>query len=184
VEPWQESTGELMITFSGDKGLFGINPCSNLYILGVEGGEEVFVAAFENLRVCGPSHGDPDHAEIPRDPENPDYLEHGSHTEYVFENGEPEFARAVANTAVHELGHIIAKLESSPDSHNFMFEGNLPMEVRTRESERAFWSQRLSFDAAQTRRLVCAIQTGNISGGDIYQEDRHALPVRHAAAGR
>src|SRR5262249_46484784 len=45
VEPWQESTGELAINFSGGQG-FGINPCANLYVLGVDGGAEVFVAAF------------------------------------------------------------------------------------------------------------------------------------------
>jgi hypothetical protein len=162
-----ERSGELSLTF--EPGGRGNKPCGGLSILGDEAGESVYVGAHEELRVCGESQGDPRDPMNWEDPHGPRHLEHVSQLEHVFENGEPEFARFVANTAVHELGHIMAKLEHTEDRTNFMFDqggsANLPRELRTRESMRRYWSSRLTFNSDQERRLVCAIQTGNFSGG-------------------
>jgi hypothetical protein len=146
--------GELTITFfpgGGGPRLCGVR------ILGQDAGGAVWVGAHEAMRACGDIHGDP---------QDPQDLDHSSQIDPLFDNGEPEFARFVANTAVHELGHIMANLEHSLDRYNFMSNEDLPFELRNRDNLRQFYSSRLHFDAAQVHRLVCAIQTGDFPGGD------------------
>jgi hypothetical protein len=146
---------DLTLSFAAEGGQS--DPCSGLLIFGMEGGGTIFVGAHEALRVCNdPTLGVGD----------PSNVNHGSPMDYVFENGEPEFARFVGNTCVHELAHIIAKLKDGTDPTNFMFNGNLPQDQRTRESMRRFWSGRLTFNADQTKRLVCALHTGFFQGGE------------------
>jgi hypothetical protein len=101
------------------------------------------------------------------DPSDPDYV---SQLERVFDPDEPEFARALGNTAVHELGHMMAHLEHTDDPNNFMYSvaglgANLPREQRTRETMRRHWARLLSFDASQSKRLMCAMQIGYFPGG-------------------
>jgi hypothetical protein len=149
------TVGDLTLTF--DRSVRETRPCG-LLILGNEGGGDVFVGAMEDLRVCGGPQGDPG---------DPDYA---SQIERVFDPDEPEFARAVGNTAVHELGHMIAKLEHTEDPNNFMYSvgslgANLPRERRTRAAMRRHWARRLSFTDDQAKRLVCAMQTGYFAGG-------------------
>jgi outer membrane protein OmpA-like peptidoglycan-associated protein len=144
-------TGDVTLTF--DPGGRGQRPCQML-ILGMDGGGEIFVGAHRDLRVCSGivlnAQGQPDHQ---------------SQLEHVFEFNEPEFAVAVANTAIHELGHIMAQLPHVNDFSNFMHSAgrlgsDLPQNMRTRKTMRQHYAQRGRFDAAQSAKLVCAIQTG------------------------
>ena len=91
-------------------------------------------------RVCGGVRGDAD---------DPDFA---TQVDPIFDNGMPGFARFVANTAIHELGHIIANLPHSPDRFNFMTNEDLPDELRNRENLRRFYAARLHFDDDQIRR--------------------------------
>jgi OmpA family len=151
--------GDLNLHF--DPGGREMRPCAGILIFGNEGGGEIFIGAHESLRVCGdPTLGVGD----------PSDVNFGSQFDPVFENGEPEFARFVGNTCVHELAHIMAKIEHSSDPNNFMFSvpglgGNLPKDRRTRESMRRHWAGPKTFDGAQIKRMVCAMHTGFFSGG-------------------
>ena len=150
---------DLLLSF--DAGGRETRPCAGILILGNEGGGDIFVGAHESLRVCGGPRGDP------RDPQGIDYV---SQLEHVFENGEPEFAHFVANTCVHELGHVMAQLDHTSDPGNFMHStptlgANLPPDRRTRENMRRHWAGRKTFTPDQARALVCAIRTGNFPGG-------------------
>jgi hypothetical protein len=155
------ATGPGDLTLSFDSGGRESRPCAGILIFGNEGGGEIFVGAHESLRVCsGPIQSVDDPSDI-------DYV---SQLEHVFENGEPEFARFVGNTCVHELAHIIASIEHSSDPNNFMFSvgslgGNLPRDRRTRESMRRHWGGPKTFSGDQIKRLVCAMHTGFFSGG-------------------
>lgn len=145
--------GELTITF--DPGGGGTRLCG-VRILGQDAGGVVFVGAHKAMRVCGGITGDPD---------DPGGLNHDNQIEPIFDNGQPEFARFVANTTIHELGHIMAKLEHSSDRFNYMSNEDLPADLRTRENLVKFYSGRLRFEPTQINRLVCATQTGNFAGG-------------------
>jgi len=155
--------GDLNLHF--DSGGRETRPCGGILIFGNEGGGGIFVGAHESLRVCNGSVQSVD------DPSDIDY---GSQLEQVFENGEPEFARFVGNTCVHELAHIIAKIEHTADPDNFMFSvgslgGNLPRDRRTRESMRRHWGGPKTFTSDQIKRMVCAMHTGYFPGGDKFK---------------
>jgi len=151
--------GDLNLHF--DPGGREMRPCAGILILGNEGGGEIFVGAHESLRVCsGPIQSVDDPSDI-------DYV---SQLQHVFENGETEFARFVGNTCVHELAHIVAQIEHTADPDNFMFSvgslgGNLPRDRRTLESMRRHWAGPKTFNAAQIKKMVCAMHTGFFSGG-------------------
>jgi hypothetical protein len=149
------------LTLDFDPGGRETRPCAGILILGNEGGGEIYVGAHESLRLCNGPQGDP------RDPGGIDYA---SQLQHVFENGEPEFARFVANTCVHELGHDMAQLPHTADPDNFMFASrrlgaNLPRERRTIQAMRRHWAGPKSFTPTQQQALVCAMQTGNFPGG-------------------
>jgi hypothetical protein len=151
--------GDLNLHF--DPGGWETRPCAGILIFGNEGGGEINVGAHESLRVCSGSIQSVD------DPSDIDYV---SQLKHVFENGEPEFARFVGNTCVHELAHIIAQIEHSADPNNFMFSmpslgGNLPRDRRTLESMRRHWAGPKTFNDEQIKRMICAMHTGFFSGG-------------------
>jgi hypothetical protein len=141
--------GELTITFTAQQS----NRLCGTRILGQDAGGIVFVGAHEAMRACGGVRGGPD---------SPDY---NNQVDPLFDNGQPEFARFVANTAVHELGHMLGIPEHSLDRFNYMSNEDLPDDLRTGDNLRKFYSMRLHFDDNQKRRLVCAIQTGNFPAG-------------------
>jgi hypothetical protein len=169
IEPSAQGAGrQLRLTRSppGDLGLdfdpggSERQPCA-LLILGNEGGGEIFVGAHRDLRVCSGPQG------APQDPEG---IDHVSQFENVFDPQEPEFARFVGGTAVHELGHQIAQLPHITDRHNFMDSGaqrgaNLPRHLRTRDLMRRHWSEQKSFSSGQIQQLQDAIRTGQFAGG-------------------
>jgi hypothetical protein len=150
--------GDLSLEF--DAGGRGKTPCGDM-ILGIDGGAVVFVGAHEDLRVCNEPQGDPTTSPT---------LDHTSALEHVFDKGEVEFGQFVGTTAVHELGHIMAKLPHTADPHNVMFAAgpdgaNLPKDQRTLQSMRRHWSEQKSFSADQTALLQEAIRTGQFTGG-------------------
>jgi hypothetical protein len=67
-------------------------------------------------------------------------------------------ARALANTAIHELGHFIASLDHSSDSHKYMITGEAPKKDRTRTSQRDFFAGHKSFTTDQKAKLVAQIR--------------------------
>ena len=151
-------TGGADLTLHFDRGGRETRPCAGILIFGNEGGGDIFVGAHESLRVCSGPTGDPS---------DPDYV---SQLEPVFENGEPEFARFVGNTCVHELAHLIAQIEHNADPGNFMFSvgglgGNMPRDRRTKASMRQHWGGPKTFNSAQIKKLVCAMHSGFFAGG-------------------
>src|SRR5262245_60664655 len=142
--------GELTITFTPNGR--GTRLCGTR-ILGQDAGGIIFVGAHLAMRACGGVRGGPD---------SPDYT---NQIDALFDNGTPEFARFVANTAVHELGHMMGIPEHSLDRFNYMSNEDLPDDLRTRDNLRRFYSMRLHFDDDQIRRLLCAIQTSNFPAG-------------------
>jgi hypothetical protein len=146
-------TGDLTLTF--DPGGHESRPCG-LLILGIEGGGDIFVGAHEDLRVCcGPL----------RDPQNPGEIDYVTQILLVFDDGESAFGRFVGNTAVHELGHMMAQLDHTSFRGNFMYSGNLPRNMRTLESMRRHWAGHKSFSSDQSCRLIEAIRTNSFTGG-------------------
>jgi outer membrane protein OmpA-like peptidoglycan-associated protein len=157
--------GDLNLHF--DTGGREMRPCAGILIFGNEGGGEIRVGAHESLRVCG------DPTLSAKDPSD---IDHGSQLDQVFENGEAEFARFVGNTCVHELAHIIAKIEHTTDPDNFMFSqddkawlANLPPDQRTRENMRRHWGGPKTFNVAQIMKMVCAMHTGFFPGGAKFK---------------
>jgi hypothetical protein len=149
----RQGSSDLELNF--DAGGHESRPCG-FNILGNEGGEDIFVGAHEDLRVCcGPR----------RDPLNPGEIDYFTQVKRVFDPDEPEFGRFVGNTAVHELGHIMAQLEHTPVRSNFMYSGNLPQGMRTMQSMRQHWAGQKSLSSDQNHRLVEAIRTNQFSGG-------------------
>ena len=146
--------GDLDLVF--DPGGRPDRPCA-LSILGNEDGS-IFVGAMAELRVCsGPQGG----------PRNPNYTSQLAH---VFDPDEPLFGRALGNTSVHELGHMIASLEHTADTFNYMYAvgsigANLPRSHRTLQTMRSHWAGSKEFTAGQKNRLVAAIATNRFTGG-------------------
>jgi len=155
--------GDLLLSFGPGGG--ESRPCA-LLILGNEGGGDIFVGAHRDLRVCGLPERLPDPSGLGLS----DEVSYAPQIERVFDDDEPEFGRFVGNTAVHELGHMIATLEHTNDPDNYMLSvgrtgANLPRERRNRTSMRFHWAGTKSFTSDQADRLVGAIRTGQYLGG-------------------
>jgi hypothetical protein len=116
--------------------------CHNT-ILGECGTGSVFVEAHRNLRVCDA-----------RDPHT------GQQDTRRFLTHDWLLGRALANCALHELGHFIANLDHSADRSNYMVTGSIPVEERTIRSQRHDWAGQKSFTPAQRIQLVAQIRTG------------------------
>ncbi len=143
--------GDLTLTFSPEG--HESRPCGLLF-LGVEGGGLIYVGAHKDLRVCGGPVTDASGR-----------MDYTPGIERVFEDDEPEFARAVANTALHEIGHMLAQLEHSPDPRDFMITGSPPRERRTRRYMREFFGGEKRFSDKDKPALICALRTGHYRGG-------------------
>jgi hypothetical protein len=112
-------------------------------IFGNEGGEEVYVREYMSLRVCGPANpktGKQDTRKV---------LTYGS-----------VLGRALANCALHELGHIIADFEDLKNMPtNYMFSGTEPDTFhRTRSSMRDFYAGHQTFNPDQKETIVRQIK--------------------------
>ncbi len=118
-----------------------------LDLYGEAAGGVVFVGRLRAGRICG-ERGDP------RDPS------YGSRMERVFDDDNPEdLVDAVANTATHELGHMIGDLADITGHGNYMSWPSVePPRTRVRVIQEL--SGPKSFDDEQRRQLTCAIMTG------------------------
>jgi hypothetical protein len=132
--------GDLNIDFDSDTTTTGSDVCS-LSFLGEDASETVFVKAHRDLRVCGPI-----------DPKTNKQDKRRVLTASWL------LGPAMANTAIHELGHFIADLEHVNDSMNFMSTMGPPKETRTLKSQREFWAGHPMFTTDQTKRLVKQIK--------------------------
>ncbi len=120
--------------------------CRNT-VLGEDASGLIFVRGHANLRICGE-----------RDPGT------GRRDTRRFLTTSWLLGRALANTALHELGHFIANLDHVADSNNYMMTGGLPVSERNIRSQREFWAERKSFDSNQRQRLINQIRTGEWLG--------------------
>ena len=147
-------------------------PCA-LLILGVEGGGIVYVGAHKDLRVCSVPVFDPSSGET----------NNGEHITRLFEDDEVEFAKAVANTAIHEAGHLLG-LQHVNSIHNYMHSkegrigGNLPKAVRTLSTMRAHMAGQKRFTVDQTDIVVKAIRNALYSGGMEITEGKEYKKVK------
>jgi hypothetical protein len=106
-------------------------------LMGEDSGETVFVRAHKDLRVCGPVNP----ATGKRD------------TRRVL-TASWLLGPALANTAMHELGHFIADLEHVKGSGNFMTIMGPDIDKRTMATQREFWAGKMVFSEDQKRKLV------------------------------
>ena len=134
---------------SGDRVLYFTNiagsnakPCG-LDFLGDQGGT-IDIGAHKDVRVCGPVLGS------------------SSPIERVFEDDDPILTRSIANTAVHELGHMIADLDHVDDPKNYMCWKAvlIPVSMRNRKNVRQAIGGPKYFIQSQIERLVEAIRSG------------------------
>lgn len=120
--------------------------CQNT-VLGEDGTGSVFVQAHRELRVCGVRDRATGQWDTSRFLTN-DWL----------------LGRALANTAIHELGHFIANEDHSADSRNYMMTGSPPVAQRSVQSQREHWAGQKSFTSTQRTRLIAQIRAGEWLG--------------------
>ena len=129
--------GDINLDFDSETATFADGMCPpGERLFGEDGGEAVFVKAHRELRVCGP----PDPVSGKRD------------TRKVLTTFWL-LGPALANTALHELGHFIADLEDVSDMSNYMSTLE-PMEKRTLMSRRTAKAGKQTFTEDQKDRLV------------------------------
>jgi hypothetical protein len=74
-------------------------------------------------------------------------------------SGDRRLGRALANTAIHELGHFIAFLDDSHDHSNYMITGGISKNERTRSNQRELFAGHKSFNAQQKVQIVAQFNT-------------------------
>jgi len=109
-------------------------------ILGDDGSGYIGIQAHSSLRVCGPVD-QAGHRDVRR-----------------FLANDRLFARALANTSLHELGHFIAGLEHVSDPGNYM--ATFGPKIRTMKTQRSFWAGHKSWFPDQEDQLVEHLRTG------------------------
>lgn len=144
--------GDLNITFMEDAWARQRTPCASTVWLGDDGLRTVSVGGHRSLRVC--SVADP--------------VTHQRDIRRVLTN-HWLMAHAMANTAMHELGHFIADLEHSIDSKNYMIDGALPPEQKNIRSQREFYAGQQSFTPEQRQRLVAQLQSEKWLGDITFE---------------
>ena len=163
LEVRRQPPGDLLLSFTTLGG--ESRPCGGVMFMGNEGGGEIYVGAHRDLRVCGTTERRLDPSGQPTDE-----IAYADPLERVFDESEPEFGMFVGNTAVHELGHIAAKLSHTSAADNYMFAvksvgANLPEARRTKKSMRLHWGGPKTFTPGQADLLVAAIQSNQFAGG-------------------
>src|SRR5271169_138804 len=62
--------------------------------------------------------------------------------------------RALANTALHELGHFIGNFDHSSDPTNYMVTGQPPVAQRTISTQRVWWAGPQHFSPEQQEKII------------------------------
>jgi len=119
--------------------------------MGLEDGGTIIVEAFLDYRVGG---GPQMTGRILNNPT----VNYAAQAGLVFQNNEPELARAVGNTCVHELGHAIARLGDTTDVLNFMGPATEGSAAGNRDLLRLQMSCQKSFNAQQVTALQAAFR--------------------------
>lgn len=149
-EPLVNEAGKkLKLTVGGSQGELNINFDSDTThhevcgggVLGEGAAGDVDVNAHRNLRVCGPV--DP-HTGI-RD------------TRHILGSSR-YLARALANSALHELGHFVANLEDCRDLTNYMTTIGPNTSQRTMKSMRDWLAGPQSFTSDQHGKMVTQLR--------------------------
>jgi hypothetical protein len=132
--------GELVINFDSDTGMQHKRDCTTR-ILGDDGTGQVDVDRHRGMRVCGP--------------ENPIT---GLQDKRVILGTPQLLARALANAAMHELGHFVANLEHSDDLTNYMTDAGPGKSHSTMRSMRKWLAGPLSFTPAQKEQMILHLE--------------------------
>ena len=178
VSPASASSGtpDVSLEFNGSRPRLGEQFIGGRGLIFGEQSGAILVGNILEYRVGGGRTRTPLSAMDPRRPTRrsslPAQVDHMSSMRSLFLNGEREFARAVGNIAVHELGHTIAGLDHHQDRENFMFTGASLQRQQSRdwhtyENLRGLWSSRKSFDTDQASRLVAAIRARDLAGVSV-----------------
>jgi hypothetical protein len=130
------SLGDLNITLDSKEP--PKKPCQYNW-LGEDGSQIVYALVHKDWRVCGPEH-------------------HGHRDMRRFMSNDRRLGRALANAAIHELGHYIADLQDVFDASNYMITGDLPKDARTRSSQREFFAGHKSFTVNQRNQIVSQLR--------------------------
>lgn len=121
-------------------------------LMGDESGETVFVRAHKDLRVCGPV--------------NPATRKQDTRrvltTSWLL-------GPALANTAIHELGHFIASLDHVNGAGNFMTIFGPPDDKKTMATQREFWAGKMVFTDEQKQRLIEHLRKKEWAGDSAFQ---------------
>jgi len=144
--------GDLNLTFEAEPKAARRKACTGIAWLGEDGGGIVSIGGHQSLRVCGPIDPATRQRDIRRILTNHWLMAH-----------------ALANTAMHELGHFIADLDHSTDSRNYMITGDQPVEQRTITSQREFFAGQQSFTAEQRAKLVAQLRTEEWLGDITFE---------------
>lgn len=131
--------GDLSLFFDSDS---PPGKACNPTILGEDGTGNIWVKAHAELRVCGPP--------------NP---KTGKRDKRRFLTNDRLLGRALANSALHELGHFIGGFDHSSDSSNYMSTIGLPVSQRTMSTQRTFWAGAKQFSQGQKEELVRHLKT-------------------------
>jgi hypothetical protein len=97
----------------------------------------VYVEAHRNLRVCGVANQETGKRDLRR------FLT----TDWLL-------GRALANTAMHELGHFIADLDHTSDLGNYMFTWGIPKAQRNLQTQRQAWAGVKTFTGDQRAKII------------------------------
>ena len=110
--------------------------CGNT-VVGEDGTGSIWVKAHAGLRVCG--------VPIPKT---------GKRDTRRFLTNDRLMGRALANTALHELGHFIGDFDHSSDPSNYMITGQPPVAQRTVSTQRVWWAGPQHFSPEQQEKIV------------------------------
>jgi hypothetical protein len=161
VEPLVREAGKtLMLTLGSSPGNLNIDFTSSKAtarrcgptVLGEDAAGVIYVNAHRELRVCSAVNPKAGNRDARR------FLGTG----YLL-------GRALANTAIHELGHFIANLDHVGDSSNYMITGDPPPQERTVRGKQKFFAGRQSFTSDQRQKLVKQIRAGEWLGDFVVQ---------------
>jgi hypothetical protein len=204
LHPLNQGTADIVLPFTRGTGeMFG--PGSHHLAYGIEG-HGVLVDVREDQRVGGPMRLVPSLSPGLRHDSGPVggryptrwQVDYGNQVDLPFVNGQMAFAAATANTAVHELAHILGLAHVCDDADNYMFSsecgrpGVVP-DQRSRINVIDFWSRPKHFTNEQRQALVWAIATGRYSRDGLSATSAPAArrvanplvtPLRPARGGR